>query len=170
MKYAITGPRGAIFRIVDEEPQFAQNYAELTDEQAETVNNGEGRFFVIDGQLKTQQEVFNELRWNTETGAWESKPLPPPPPPPARVEAYKVLGYLARQYSVSETDLENFIKANVPAGSEQIAALNELKRTTHFEKDHPLVLAVASNPPINITTQEGIDNFFREANNYKYIA
>lgn len=164
MKYAITGPRGAIFRIVDEEPQHAQHYAQITDEQAETVNTGDGRFFIIDNQLKTQQEVFAELRWDNEAGAWGPKP---PEPVPASVEAYKVLGHLAT-FGVAESDLENFIKANTPAGPEQIKALNELKRTTHFEIDHPLVLAVASAPPLNITTPEGIAQFFRDAQNYKY--
>lgn len=39
-KYAIHGPRGMIFRILDEEPQLRENYVELTDEQASTVQAG----------------------------------------------------------------------------------------------------------------------------------
>jgi hypothetical protein len=164
MKYAITGPRGAIFRIVDEEPQQAQHYAPITDEQAQTVNTGEGRFFVIDNQIKTQQEVFAEFRWDSDAGAWGPKP---PPPAPRKVEAGKVLGHLA-SFGVAESDLEDFIKTHTPEGPERIKALNELKRRTHFEIDHPLVIAVASAPPLNITTPEGIAQFFRDAQNYKY--
>jgi len=161
-KYAITGPRGAIFRVVDEEPQQAQYYVEITEEQAQIVAAGNNRFFVIAGELKMREDVFEQYKWNNETNEWEEKPLPPPPD---AVVAHKVLGQLST-LGVSETDLEDFIKANTPEGPTRIAALNELKRATHFERNHPLVLAVA--PTIGITTQEGIDQFFRDANKYKY--
>lgn len=64
MKYAITGPRGAIFRITDSEPQSVATDAtvvEITDEQAATVETGKASepkvlYFLKDGQLLTQQE------------------------------------------------------------------------------------------------------------------
>jgi hypothetical protein len=40
MKYAIIGPKGMIFRILDEEPKFRNNFIELTDEQGINVQNG----------------------------------------------------------------------------------------------------------------------------------
>jgi hypothetical protein len=64
MKYAITGPRGAIFRITDSEPQSVAPQAivvEITDEQAATVEASQTSepkvlYFLKDGQLLTQQE------------------------------------------------------------------------------------------------------------------
>lgn len=64
MKYAITGPRGAIFLITDSEPQSVAPDAtvvEITDEQAATVEAGKASepkvlYFLKDGQLLTQQE------------------------------------------------------------------------------------------------------------------
>lgn len=52
MKYAITGPRGRIFNILDEEPQ--REHSSLTDEQA--VQASEGIWFIVEGELKTQAE------------------------------------------------------------------------------------------------------------------
>lgn len=56
MKYAITGPRGAIFNIVDEEPTDGQTYSEISDADAATVEASEGRFFIVDGVLLTMEE------------------------------------------------------------------------------------------------------------------
>jgi hypothetical protein len=56
MKYAITGPRGLIRRIVDEEPTDAPHYSEISDADAATVEASEGRFFIVDGVLLTMDE------------------------------------------------------------------------------------------------------------------
>ena len=55
MKYAITGPRGLIFRIVDEEPTDAPHYSEISDADAATVEASDDRYFIVDGTLLTQQ-------------------------------------------------------------------------------------------------------------------
>ena len=62
MKYAITGPRGAIFNIVDEEPTDAPHYSEISDADAATVEASEGRFFIVDGVLLTQEEGIQKMR------------------------------------------------------------------------------------------------------------
>ena len=62
MKYAITGPRGAIFNIVDEEPTDGQTYSEISDADAATVEASEGRFFIVDGVLLTQEEGIQKMR------------------------------------------------------------------------------------------------------------
>ena len=62
MKYAITGPRGAIFNIVDVEPTDGQTYSEISDADAAIVEASEGRFFIIDGVLLTQEEGFQKMR------------------------------------------------------------------------------------------------------------
>ena len=56
MKYAITGPKGAIFNIVDAEPTDAPHYSEISDADAATVEASEDRFFIVDGVLLTQEE------------------------------------------------------------------------------------------------------------------
>ena len=58
MKYAITGPRGAIFNIVDVEPTDAPHYSEISDADSATVEASEGRFFIVDGVLLTQEEFI----------------------------------------------------------------------------------------------------------------
>lgn len=55
MKYAITGPDGQIFSILDESNDWTQ---EITDEQAIAVNSSELPMFMIEGELKTQAEVM----------------------------------------------------------------------------------------------------------------
>ena len=62
MKYAITGPRGAIFNIVDVEPTDGQTYSEISDADAATVEASEGRFFIVDGVLLTQEEGIQKMR------------------------------------------------------------------------------------------------------------
>jgi len=64
MKYAIIGPRGAIYRISDTEPQNVAEGAtvvEITDEQAATVQSGKTSepkvfYFYKEGELLTAQE------------------------------------------------------------------------------------------------------------------
>ena len=64
MKYAVTGPRGAINRISDKEPQHVGEHAtvvEITGEQAATVEAGRSatppvRYFLIGGELVTQEQ------------------------------------------------------------------------------------------------------------------
>lgn len=54
MKYAITGPAGRIFKVLDAPNGQTK---EITDEQAATVNSSELPLFLIDGELKTQEEA-----------------------------------------------------------------------------------------------------------------
>jgi hypothetical protein len=69
MKYAILGPQGRINRISDTEPQNVaegRTVEEITDEQAETVNEGKSQtppvfYFLQDGELKSQEEI-REIR------------------------------------------------------------------------------------------------------------
>lgn len=58
MKYAITGPRGAIFNIVDEEPTDAPHYSEISDADAATVEASEDRFFITDGGVLLTEDEF----------------------------------------------------------------------------------------------------------------
>ena len=55
MKYAITGPRGLIIQIVEEEPTDAPYYSEISDADAATVEASDDRYFIVDGTLLTQQ-------------------------------------------------------------------------------------------------------------------
>lgn len=55
MKYALTGPAGRIFQILDSPTDGS---VEITDEQAATVNSSEEPLFLISGELKTIREKF----------------------------------------------------------------------------------------------------------------
>lgn len=54
MKYAITGPAGRIFRVLDESNDETK---EITDEQATIINSSKDPLFLIKGELKTQAEA-----------------------------------------------------------------------------------------------------------------
>lgn len=71
-KYAILGPRLRVFRVVEseKEPLHAQRFEEITDEQAQTIADGTGGFFLIDGELAPAQEHLQANRWNTDTESW----------------------------------------------------------------------------------------------------
>lgn len=70
MKYATLGPKKAIFRITDYEPQFIgdnMSFAQVSEEIAATVIAGQNPatrqlYFLIDGVLKTQQEFIESQR------------------------------------------------------------------------------------------------------------
>ena len=54
MKYAITGPAGRIFQVLDEPTEQTK---EITNAQANTVNSSKEPIFLINGKLKTQAEA-----------------------------------------------------------------------------------------------------------------
>lgn len=62
MKYAITGPKGRIFRVVDEEPTHATHYAPITEEQATLIEESQERLFLNDGELLTPQQHMDQQR------------------------------------------------------------------------------------------------------------
>lgn len=62
MKYAITGPKGLIFNILDEEPTDAPYYSEISDADAATVEASEDKFFITDGGVLLTQAEFLETR------------------------------------------------------------------------------------------------------------
>ena len=53
MKYAITGPAGRIFKVLDEPTEQTKK---ITEKQATTISSSEDPLFLIDGELKTQAE------------------------------------------------------------------------------------------------------------------
>lgn len=65
MKYAIVGPRGRILQVLDAP---ADGSLEITDEQAVAVSSSKASLFLIDGELKSDREVF-ESRLSTEQRA-----------------------------------------------------------------------------------------------------
>jgi hypothetical protein len=54
MKYAITGPAGRIFQVLDESTEGTK---EITDEQATIISSSKDPLFLIKGELKTQAEA-----------------------------------------------------------------------------------------------------------------
>jgi hypothetical protein len=54
MKYAITGPAGRIFQVLDEPTEETK---EITNVQANIVSSSKDLLFLINGELKTQAEA-----------------------------------------------------------------------------------------------------------------
>jgi hypothetical protein len=54
MKYAITGPAGRIFQVLDEPTAETK---QITNAQANTVRSSKDPIFLINGELKTQAEA-----------------------------------------------------------------------------------------------------------------
>lgn len=55
MKYAITSPKGRILEVLDESTDETK---EITNKQAIIIKSSKDPIFLIDGELKTQAEVF----------------------------------------------------------------------------------------------------------------
>jgi len=155
-KYAITGPRGAIFRVVDDEPQHAQHYTEITEEQAQTISDSEARFFIIDSELKTQQEVFEELQWNKELNQWGPKP------PPSQVTARQFFKALALDGHGEEEILEKAEQAGF--NPTQMLDLKAELKGNYFDRNNPMIAMLA--PVLGYATPEDIDEVFRKASQF----
>lgn len=54
MKYAITGPAGRIFKVLDKSTEETK---QITNAQAVTFSSSKDPLFLIDGELKTQAEM-----------------------------------------------------------------------------------------------------------------
>ena len=84
MKYALTGPRGAIFQILDTAP-VGQDSTEITNAQAaeaEAIRADKDIPFLINGAVtsrKIQREAGNQMRWNEETSQFEITVIVIPP-------------------------------------------------------------------------------------------
>ena len=155
-KYAITGPRGAIFRVVDEEPKNAQHYVEITEEQAQTISDSEARFFIIDSELKTQQEVFEELQWNTDLNQWGPKP------PPFQVTSRQFFKALALDGHGEEEILEKAEQAGF--NPTQMLDLKAELKGNYFDRSNPMIAILA--PVLGYTTTELVDEVFRKASKF----
>lgn len=64
MKYIITGPRGRIFRVVEEEPTTTELYYEISNAKASTVENSDvPMFYDVDtNNVITQKQFFKKQR------------------------------------------------------------------------------------------------------------
>jgi len=84
MKYALTGPRGAIFQILDTAP-VGQDSTEITNAQAaeaEAIRADKDIPFLINGAVtsrKIQREAGNQIRWNEETNQFDITAIVIPP-------------------------------------------------------------------------------------------
>lgn len=69
MKYAIVGPRGRIFQVLDAP---TDRTVEITDEQTATFNSSELPMFLVNGELKTLEEVKLEAMSPERRAAYEA--------------------------------------------------------------------------------------------------
>ena len=69
MKYAIVGPQGRIFQIINNPTDGA---VEITEEQAVTVNSSKEPLFLIGGELKTIKEKFVAAMSAEQRAAYEA--------------------------------------------------------------------------------------------------
>lgn len=69
MKYAITGPKGRVFQILDEQRLGA---VEISDDLAATISASEAPLYLIEGELKTQEEFIDLQRVADEASRIET--------------------------------------------------------------------------------------------------
>jgi hypothetical protein len=116
-------------------------------------------------EIKTVLSLGGPFLWDNENGVLTR--VERVVPVPVSVEAYKVIGKLA-SLGISETAIEDMIKAQIPEGPAQLQALNEFRRTTSFQRAHPLIEAIGA--ALGFDTPAKVDQFFRDCKSYKYGA
>ncbi len=145
MKYAILGPRKAIFRISETEPQSLGDnvtFVEVSDEIAELVIAGQKPetrqlYFLIDGVLKTQKEYIESIR-----------------PKAPRIQTK--LQIMLRLEAMGKWTTFKTVLSNLPAIAQDAWELSQ-----HIDESHPLFTA---NKPALLTalgiTEQQLSSIF----------
>ena len=141
MKYAIIGPRGHIFEVLDAP---TDNSVELSDEQAATFNSTKLPLFLVDGELKTFEQVKLE--------ALEASGKPAP----REIANWRARAVLEVEGLLSQVDalIEGL------TGPEGIAVKSAWKNGAPIQREGSTVQTLASQ--LNLS-KEQLDSLFRRA-------
>lgn len=72
MKYAITGPKGLIFKIVEELPRNTRRSVEISDADAAIVEASDDIFYIIDDVLISRTDIEADLQHAKDIAALEA--------------------------------------------------------------------------------------------------
>ena len=134
MKYAVVGPRGRVFKVLDKKTQPS---IEISDEIASQIENTKDALFidgVVTNHLLEQEAGFN-LRWNEENKKWDRLPIIKPVP--KSVTATQI-----RLWLIKNNISMNMVYAAIetipdPKTKEEISVMWEY--APYIDRNHPLI-------------------------------
>ena len=158
MKYAVVGPRGRVFKVLDKKsPQSI----EISDEIATQIENTKDAI-LIDGVVTShllEREAGINLRWNENNKVWDRIPIVKPVP--KSVTATQIRLWLIKN-NISMDMVNSVIQAISDAKvKEEVSVLWEY--APYIERNNPFVEMIGQAFGLN---SDQIDQAFREANKY----
>ena len=148
MKYAITGPAGRIFKVLD---AATDGSVEITDEQAATVNSSEEPLFLVEGELKTIKEKFVAAMSPEAKAAYEAARNPVP----VEMSSWQARAILEIEGLLGS--VEAFI-SDLPDDASKIIIKSAWNNNATFERSSPTINTIAIALGL---TDEQVDNLFR---------
>lgn len=158
MKYAVVGPRGRVFKVLDKKTQLS---IEISDEIASQIENTKDAL-LIDGVVTShilEREAGLNLRWNEENKVWDRIPIVKPVP--KSVTATQIRLWLIKN-NINMNMVYSAIEAIPdPKTKEEISVLWEY--APYVERANPFVTMIGQAFGLN---DAQIDEAFREAKEY----
>lgn len=155
MKYAVVGPRGRVFKVLD---QATPSTIEISDEIAAQIENTQNALLidgVVTNHLLEREAGFN-LKWNENNKAWDRIPIVKPVP--KSVTATQIRLWLIKN-NISMDMVNSAIQAiSDPKVKEEVLVLWEY--APYIERNNPFVEMIGQAFGLN---SDQIDQAFREA-------
>jgi hypothetical protein len=155
MKYAIVGPRGRIFRILDEPNARTVEISDALAAKAAAMRNA----ILHDGDVtnpQLQREAGFKFQWNEAVGEWERTAIVLPVP--SQVSARQIRLWLVA-HGVSMATVEAAIDSIEDAATREAVRV-EWEYAPYVERTHAWLVPMAS--ALGFTSEQ-IDQAFREA-------
>lgn len=149
MKYAIVGPRGRIFQVLDAPTDGA---VEITDEQTATFNSSELPVFLVGGELKTLEEVKLEAMSPERRVAYEATLNQVP----SEIENWRARAVLEVEGLLPQVDT----LIDALTGPEGVAVKTAWVFGASLTRNGATVQALAAQLGL---TQDQVDDLFRKA-------
>lgn len=154
MKYAITGPRGRIFKMLDAPSEGA---VELTDEQAASVAASESPMFLVDGELQSEKEFFVSRMSPEQRAAYEAAKNAVP----QTMTAWQARAILEIEGLL--TQVESAI-AELDEGPAKIIIKSAWENNAEFKRDSLAIEGISKS--IGLTSEQ-VDELFRKGASLK---
>jgi len=149
MKYAIVGPQGRIFQVLD---AATDGSVEITDEQAVTVSSSEEPLFLLEGELKTTQEKFVAALSPEKRAAYEAAQNAVP----QSMTAWQARAILEMEGHLAQ--VESAI-AGLEDGPVKIIIKSAWENNAEFKRGSTAIEAISK---IVGLTSEQVDDLFRK--------
>jgi len=149
MKYAITGPRGRILKVLDAP---TDDTVEITDEQAVAVSSSEKSLFLIGGELKSDREAFESRLSPEQRAALEAAKNAVP----KSMTAWQARAILEMEGLL--TQVESAI-AELDEGPVKIIIKSAWENNAEFKRDSLAIGGISKS--IGLTSEQ-VDELFRK--------